>query len=110
MHGAGYVEDPLVAVPQIVRIAHGVDVGPVTRLRARFQTAAAHGRGTRNTVGTFDTRGGTQLKPTSATRRLAIYPGARSRPMLARTALYAYAVLLVLSLLLEQPIPLAIAP
>ena len=30
--------------------------------------------------------------------------------MLARTALYAYAVLLVLSLLLEQPIPLAIAP
>ena len=30
--------------------------------------------------------------------------------MLARMALNAYAVLLVLSLLLEQPIPLAIAP
>jgi hypothetical protein len=30
--------------------------------------------------------------------------------MLARTALYAYAVLLALSLLLEQPLPLAIAP
>ena len=30
--------------------------------------------------------------------------------MLARTALDAYAVLLVLSLLLEQPVPLAIAP
>jgi hypothetical protein len=30
--------------------------------------------------------------------------------MLARVTLYAYAVLLALSLLLEQPIPLAIAP
>jgi hypothetical protein len=30
--------------------------------------------------------------------------------MLARVALYAYAVLLAVSLLLEQPIPLAIAP
>jgi hypothetical protein len=30
--------------------------------------------------------------------------------MLARVALYAYAVLLALSLLLEQPLPLAIAP
>ena len=30
--------------------------------------------------------------------------------MLARAALYAYAVLLTLSLLLEQPVPLAIAP
>jgi hypothetical protein len=30
--------------------------------------------------------------------------------MLARTILYAYVVLLALSLLLEQPIPLAIAP
>ena len=30
--------------------------------------------------------------------------------MLARVILYAYAVLLALSLLLEQPIPLAIAP
>ena len=30
--------------------------------------------------------------------------------MLARATLYVYAVLLVLSLLLEQPIPLAIAP
>jgi hypothetical protein len=30
--------------------------------------------------------------------------------MLARTALYAYVVLFALSLLLEQPLPLAIAP
>jgi hypothetical protein len=30
--------------------------------------------------------------------------------MLARTILYAYVVLLALSLLLEQPIPLAVAP
>jgi hypothetical protein len=30
--------------------------------------------------------------------------------MLARAAIYAYAVLLALSLLLEQPLPLAIAP
>jgi hypothetical protein len=30
--------------------------------------------------------------------------------VLARAALYAYAVLLALSLLLEQPLPLAIAP
>ena len=30
--------------------------------------------------------------------------------MLARAAVYAYAVLLALSLLLEQPLPLAIAP
>jgi hypothetical protein len=30
--------------------------------------------------------------------------------MLARAAHYAYAVLLALSLLLEQPLPLAIAP
>jgi hypothetical protein len=30
--------------------------------------------------------------------------------MLARTTLYPYAVLLALSLLLEQPLPLAIAP
>ncbi len=30
--------------------------------------------------------------------------------MLARTILYAYVVLLTLSLLLEQPIPLAVAP
>ena len=77
---------------------------------ARFQAAAVRHRGTRNIMDTIDIRRSTHLKPTSATRRLAIYPGARSRPMLARTALYAYAVLLVLSLLLEQPIPLAIAP
>ena len=30
--------------------------------------------------------------------------------MVARLAVYTYAVLLVLSLLLEQPVPLAIAP
>ena len=30
--------------------------------------------------------------------------------MLARAALYAYAILLVLSVLLEQPVTLAIAP
>jgi hypothetical protein len=30
--------------------------------------------------------------------------------MLARVALYAYAVMLAFSLLLEQPLPLAIAP
>ena len=30
--------------------------------------------------------------------------------MLARAIMYAYAVMLVLSLLLEQPVPLAIAP
>ena len=30
--------------------------------------------------------------------------------MLARAAIYAYAVLFALSLLLEQPLPLAIAP
>jgi hypothetical protein len=59
---------------------------------------------------TIETRRDARPKQASARTRLATYPRARSRPMLARAALYAYAVLLALSLLLEQPLPLAIAP
>jgi hypothetical protein len=41
--------------------------------------------------------------------RVATGP-ARGTPMLERTAIYAYFVLLAISLLLEQSIPLAVAP
>ena len=39
-----------------------------------------------------------------------MWPCPRETPMLERAVVYAYFVFLVISLLLEQPVPLAVAP